>query len=235
MLTKSGPRPGFLSNFYLKIIILPRQARDKHRESTQKKCRFPSDSKLLVRLRRLGQHRCETKRSFFECCLSLCLSRACLGKKMRFYIKMAKNERNRLRYSVSLCRKDVICPDRLGTDVMKCLRNKGAFRSRRRHDGTGDRGLALARASVTARAVGKAGSSRGGILRWISHGKRPRLRSLSGQVQHVACESVRRARRGCRSSRAGPHRHADRGGRARAAQGDGATVCRDGERAGRSR
>jgi hypothetical protein len=27
----------FLSNFYIKAIILPRQARDKHRESTQKK------------------------------------------------------------------------------------------------------------------------------------------------------------------------------------------------------
>jgi hypothetical protein len=32
----------FLSHLYIKCIILPRQARDKHRESTQKKCRFPS-------------------------------------------------------------------------------------------------------------------------------------------------------------------------------------------------
>jgi hypothetical protein len=29
-------------HLYIKCIILPRQARDKHRESTQKKCRFPS-------------------------------------------------------------------------------------------------------------------------------------------------------------------------------------------------
>jgi hypothetical protein len=28
---------GFLSHLYLKVMFLPRQARDKHRESTQKK------------------------------------------------------------------------------------------------------------------------------------------------------------------------------------------------------
>jgi hypothetical protein len=32
----------FFSHLYIKCIILPRQARDKHRKSTQKKCRFPS-------------------------------------------------------------------------------------------------------------------------------------------------------------------------------------------------
>jgi hypothetical protein len=32
----------FLRHLYIKCIILPRQARDKHRESTPKKCRFPS-------------------------------------------------------------------------------------------------------------------------------------------------------------------------------------------------
>ena len=35
-------RISFAMPFILKVIILPRQARDKHRESTQKKCRFPS-------------------------------------------------------------------------------------------------------------------------------------------------------------------------------------------------
>jgi hypothetical protein len=33
----------FLRHLYIKINILPRQARDEHRESTQKKCRFPSE------------------------------------------------------------------------------------------------------------------------------------------------------------------------------------------------
>jgi hypothetical protein len=33
-------KTAFLSHFYIKTIILPRQARDKHRESTQKKMPF---------------------------------------------------------------------------------------------------------------------------------------------------------------------------------------------------
>jgi hypothetical protein len=37
-----GKKTAFLSHFYIKCIILPRQARDKHRETTQKKCHFPS-------------------------------------------------------------------------------------------------------------------------------------------------------------------------------------------------
>jgi hypothetical protein len=37
----SCEKTAFLSHSYIKPIILPRQARDKHRESTQKKmCRF---------------------------------------------------------------------------------------------------------------------------------------------------------------------------------------------------
>jgi hypothetical protein len=38
----SARKRHFLSHFYIKCIILPRQARDKHRETTQKKCHFPS-------------------------------------------------------------------------------------------------------------------------------------------------------------------------------------------------
>jgi hypothetical protein len=34
-------KTAFLSHLYIKTIILPRQARDKHRENTQKRCRFP--------------------------------------------------------------------------------------------------------------------------------------------------------------------------------------------------
>ena len=33
----NGKKTGFLSHLYIKVILLPRQARDKHRESTQKK------------------------------------------------------------------------------------------------------------------------------------------------------------------------------------------------------
>jgi len=40
----------FSSHLYIKCIILPRQARDEHRESTQKKCRFPSLQATLSRV-----------------------------------------------------------------------------------------------------------------------------------------------------------------------------------------
>jgi hypothetical protein len=40
-----GPKTGFLSHLYIKCIILPRQARDKHRESTQKKPVFSKVSR----------------------------------------------------------------------------------------------------------------------------------------------------------------------------------------------
>ena len=33
-------KTAFLSNLYIKTIILPRQARDKHRENSNKRCRF---------------------------------------------------------------------------------------------------------------------------------------------------------------------------------------------------
>ena len=36
----TGEKSGFLRHLYIKCIILPRQARDKHRESTQKRERF---------------------------------------------------------------------------------------------------------------------------------------------------------------------------------------------------
>jgi len=32
----------FFSHIYIKMLILPRQARDKHRENSKKDCRFPS-------------------------------------------------------------------------------------------------------------------------------------------------------------------------------------------------
>jgi hypothetical protein len=39
----------FFSHLYIKMIILPRQARDKHRESTQKKDRFVAACVELLR------------------------------------------------------------------------------------------------------------------------------------------------------------------------------------------
>jgi hypothetical protein len=36
----NGKKTGFFGHLYIKCIILPRQARDKHRESTQKRARF---------------------------------------------------------------------------------------------------------------------------------------------------------------------------------------------------
>jgi hypothetical protein len=46
---RNGKKPVVLSHFYIETIILPRQARDKHRESTQKRhyrlsCRLPVDA-----------------------------------------------------------------------------------------------------------------------------------------------------------------------------------------------
>jgi hypothetical protein len=38
----TGEKTGFLSHLYIKVVILPRQARDKHRESS-KKARFVAD------------------------------------------------------------------------------------------------------------------------------------------------------------------------------------------------
>ena len=84
----------------MKLIILPRQARDNHRESTQNQTRFLTgrlrEEQLwwLARLENFNQKiprreveviartveaRCKVRKpSFFE--FSLCLSRACLGK-----------------------------------------------------------------------------------------------------------------------------------------------------------
>jgi hypothetical protein len=36
----AGAKTGFLRHLYIKMMILPRQARDKHRETTQKRDRF---------------------------------------------------------------------------------------------------------------------------------------------------------------------------------------------------
>ena len=49
-MSKDGRQRHFLRHLYIKCIILPRQARDKHRESTQKKratmFSHPSDAQL---------------------------------------------------------------------------------------------------------------------------------------------------------------------------------------------
>jgi hypothetical protein len=55
--SKARKRQHFLRHLYIKCIILPRQARDKHRESTQKKCRFPSGDPLLCVCRTEGRPR----------------------------------------------------------------------------------------------------------------------------------------------------------------------------------
>jgi hypothetical protein len=77
------------------MMILPRQARDKHRESS-KKVPFSSSRQSLAD-RASPRERCDTnnpqtppstKRAFFE--FSLCLSRACLGKMMHFIYKWLK-------------------------------------------------------------------------------------------------------------------------------------------------
>ena len=80
---------GFLSHLNVKMIILPRQARDKHRESTQKESpRFLIDgddagceSYIMGAQRRnqTGRPVCPLISFFFELFLSPWLSRACLG------------------------------------------------------------------------------------------------------------------------------------------------------------
>jgi hypothetical protein len=37
-------------HLYIKVIFLPRQARDKHRESTQKRCRYSQGADELTRI-----------------------------------------------------------------------------------------------------------------------------------------------------------------------------------------
>ena len=53
----------FESHLYIKFMILPRQARDKHRESTQTRDRF---ARLLLFYEDMT-HRCEENASLFEC------------------------------------------------------------------------------------------------------------------------------------------------------------------------
>ena len=51
-------KPTFLSHLYLKTIILPRQARDKHRENSKKDAVFPTGDRCLLRVALLpGHHR----------------------------------------------------------------------------------------------------------------------------------------------------------------------------------
>eukprot|EP01046_Picozoa_sp_COSAG06_P049348 COSAG06_NODE_7579_length_2453_cov_1.578590_1_plen_133_part_00 len=80
----------FLSHLYIKTTILPRQARDKRRENSKKvpfslrsSAREQFEAALEQNDFRLGRcHNgvgCE-KRHWFLSALSLCLSRACLGK-----------------------------------------------------------------------------------------------------------------------------------------------------------
>ena len=71
----------FLSRLYIKTIILPRQARDKHRESTQKR-RFPH--RRTLRTCKKTHHR-----SFLSA-FPMCLSRACLGEMIVFIHKWLK-------------------------------------------------------------------------------------------------------------------------------------------------
>jgi hypothetical protein len=84
----------FLSHLHIKTNILPRQAQDKHRESTQKRVAFCCSGRLCARLdaggagRAVARMRLVVVRTFFE--FSLCLSRACLGKTMHFIYKWLK-------------------------------------------------------------------------------------------------------------------------------------------------
>jgi hypothetical protein len=61
----------FLSHLYIKINILPRQARDEHRESTQKIGRFPSgigeDTEYVKHLRGKKQSPCLVFAMPFHC------------------------------------------------------------------------------------------------------------------------------------------------------------------------
>jgi hypothetical protein len=93
-----------LSHLYIETIILPRQARDKHRESTQKKMAFFAPAGPALR------HSCgETPRHSDDqplqengtyspfWVLSLCLARACRSKMAIYiYIKTDKKYRNDL-------------------------------------------------------------------------------------------------------------------------------------------
>jgi hypothetical protein len=54
----SPAETGILSHLYIKTIILPRQARDKHRENSKKDAVFPTGDRCLLRVALLpGHHR----------------------------------------------------------------------------------------------------------------------------------------------------------------------------------
>jgi hypothetical protein len=68
-------------HLYIKMMILPRQARDKHRENSKKEWRFPHRDAV-------GIDPAETPPFFLLLSCSGCLSRACLGKSDRFSTPM---------------------------------------------------------------------------------------------------------------------------------------------------
>ena len=108
----------FCAILYAKtIIVLPRQARDRHGKSTTQKERdaFVSQPKIELAtdfLLRMIQGCVETHLLFFE--FSLCLSRACLGKMI-----ICSIQRARLQCSFPIIRisKSIVCQDRLGTTI----------------------------------------------------------------------------------------------------------------------
>ena len=68
----------FLRHLYIKTNILPRQARDKHRENSKKSGVF------------LRSGACRKEKSVSLPTFPLCLSRACLGKMIGFHHKMGQ-------------------------------------------------------------------------------------------------------------------------------------------------
>jgi len=53
----------FLRHLYIECVILPRQARDKHRENSNKKCRFPSARTLRRHASSSGTHTTQQKQN----------------------------------------------------------------------------------------------------------------------------------------------------------------------------
>jgi hypothetical protein len=105
VLTKQVRKRHFCAILIVKCIILPRHARDKHRESTHKRMAFSYRKRQCTNVPVTSSQHCnEPSRppdpsashppvrktaSFFE--FSLCLSRACLGKMFVFLYKWLRN------------------------------------------------------------------------------------------------------------------------------------------------
>ena len=91
-----------LRHFILKMIILPRQARDKHRENSKQR-------RVFVQVRGLNEtvgvrelFGAETDFRFEQPFLLFCLSRACLGKAIVFCMNSDKTIAIRFRCSHSI-------------------------------------------------------------------------------------------------------------------------------------